>query len=209
MPKKQRTQLAARTVREAQRELRSVLTTLKTDYLDVVALYFVERTDEWEALLASGSALAYCQQAKADGLIRRIGLTSHQRPLAAVAASSGLLDALMIRYNAAHRGAESEIFPITDVLKMPVIAYTALRWGALLRPTPDDPPNFEVPSAAAWYRFVLQSPSVAVVLAAPSNERELAEDLHVLGVAGPLESATFERLAAHGQRVHSHADGFP
>ena len=203
------TQLAARTATDAHRELRSVLATLKTDYLDVATLYYVERPDEWESLLAPGSALRYCRQAKADGLIRRIGLTSHQRPLAAVAARGGLLDLLMIRYNAAHRGAETEIFPVTDALKMPVIAYTALRWGALLRSTPDDPPDFQVPSAAGWYRFVLQSPSVAVVLAAPSNRRELAEDLHVLSSTGPLDLATFERLAAHGLRVRRHAGRFP
>ena len=62
----------------------------------------------------------------------------------------------MIRYNAAHRGAEREVFPVTDALGLPVIAYTALRWGGLLRPTPDDPPGFVVPPAPAWYRFVLQ-----------------------------------------------------
>ena len=54
----------------------------------------------------------------------------------------------MIRYNAAHRGAEREVFPVTDAIGMPVIAYTALRWGALLRPTPDDPPGFRVPRGA-------------------------------------------------------------
>jgi predicted aldo/keto reductase-like oxidoreductase len=203
------TQLGARSATEAQRELNSVLATLKTDYLDVVTLYYVEQADEWESLLTPDSALAYCQAAKADGLIRRIGLTSHQRPLAAVAARSGLLDLLMIRYNAAHRGAETEVFPITDAVGMPVIAYTALRWGALLGSTPDDPPKFEVPRAAAWYRFVLQSPSVAVVLAAPSNRRELIEDLNVLDARGPLDPATFEELAAHGQRVHRHACHFP
>ena len=35
----------------------------------------------------------------------------------------------MIRYNAAHRGAEREVFPVTEALGLPVIAYTALRWG--------------------------------------------------------------------------------
>src|SRR5204862_2309191 len=99
--------------------------------------------------------------------VRRLGLTTHQRPLAAEIAGSGMLDLLMLRYNAPHRGAEREVFPVTDALGMPVIAYTALRWGALLRPTPDDPPGFVVPGAAAWYRFVLQAPSVAVVVAAP------------------------------------------
>ena len=203
------TQLGVRCADEAERELHSVLAALRIDYLDVVTLYYVEHREEWDRLRADDGALRYCQQAKTAGLIRRIGLTSHQRPLAAEMAKSGLLDTLMIRYNAAHRGAETDIFPVTDALGVPVVAYTALRWKALLRPTPDDPPGFVVPAAADWYRFVLQSPSVAVVLAAPRDRAELGEDLTALTTTGPLDAETFARLAAHGQRVRRHAGAFP
>ncbi len=202
-------QLAARGAKQAADELRWVLGTLKTDYVDVVTFYYVEHAEEWNALVAPGGAWEYCRAAKADGLIRRIGLTSHQRPLAAEMAASGLLDVLMIRYNAAHRGAEQEIFPVSLARSIPVIAYTALRWRALLRPTKDDPPGFQVPQAASWYRFVLDSDSVAVVLAAPNDRAELLEDLEVLTATGPLEAAEFERLAAHGARVRRHAGAFP
>src|SRR4029453_15953577 len=121
---------------------------------------------------------------------------------------SGLLDTLMLRYNAAHRGAEREVFPVTDELGLPIIAYTALRWGALLRPTPEDPPGFAVPAAPAWYRFALQSPSVGVVLAAPHHRAEIDEDLTVLDT-GPLPAHEYERLAEHGRRVRKHGGGFP
>jgi predicted aldo/keto reductase-like oxidoreductase len=202
-------QLAARTAEKAARELRSVLAKLNTDYLDVVTLYYVETAEEWESLIAPGGVVAYCQQAKADGVIRRLGITSHQRRLAAQAAGSGMLDALMIRYNAAHRGAEKDVFPLTDALRMPVIAYTALRWGALLSSTPDDPPGFVVPSAADWYRFALESKSVAVTLAAPGSRAEFAGALEVLKAHGPLAPAQYEQLALHGDRVRRHAGVFP
>ena len=124
-------------------------------------------------------------------------------------ARSGLLDALMIRYNAAHRGAEREVFPDTEALGMPVIAYTALRWGALLRPTPDDPHGFVVPRASDWYRFALQPASVTVALAAPSNRSELDEDLEILRATGPLDAAAYTMLADHGERVRRHGGRFP
>jgi predicted aldo/keto reductase-like oxidoreductase len=202
-------QLAARTAREAADELRWGLKTLATDYVDVVTFYYVEHAEEWQSLIAPGGAWEYCRAAKADGRIRRIGLTSHQRPLAAEVAKSGLLDVLMIRYNAAHRGAEREIFPVTDERGIGVIAYTALRWGALMRSTPDDPPGFPVPPAAPWYRFVLQSDSVDVVLAAPRDRAELLADLELLDVSGPLAPSQYEQLAAHGARVRRHAGSFP
>ncbi len=202
-------QFGARTAADAAEELRSILATLGTDYIDVLTFYYVERAAEWRALTAPGGALTYCQAAKQDGIVRSLGVTSHQRALAAEMARSGLLDTLMIRYNAAHRGAEREVFPVTDAIGIPVIAYTALRWGALLQPTPDDPPEFRVPSAPDWYRFVLQSASVAVALAAPSSRAELDEDLKVLQASGPLAASEYTLLAEHGERVRCYAGRFP
>jgi predicted aldo/keto reductase-like oxidoreductase len=201
-------QFGARTAAEAAEELRSVLAAIKSYYVDILTFYYVEEPGEWAQLIAPGGALEYCRGAQRDGRVRRLGMTTHQRPLAAEAVRSGKLDLLMIRYNAAHRGAESEIFPATDAVGLPVIAYTALRWGGLLRSTPDDPPGFVPPAAPAWYRFVLQNPSVTVALAAPHDRRELEEDLTVLDAA-PLTAEEVERLAAHGRRVRRHAGKFP
>ncbi|SIO60490.1 Aldo/keto reductase family protein [Singulisphaera sp. GP187] len=202
-------QFGARTAAEAAEELRTILATLKTDSIDVLTFYYVEQAAEWHALAAPGGALDYCRAAQRAGVIRKIGITSHQRPLAAEIARSGQLDVLMVRYNAAHRGAEREVFPTTDHLGLPVIAYTALRWGALLRPTPDDPPTFAVPPAPSWYRFALQSPSVSVVLMAPHDRAELEQDLDVLHASEPLDPFEYSRLAEHGNRVRRHAGRFP
>jgi predicted aldo/keto reductase-like oxidoreductase len=202
-------QFEARTAADAERELVSILGELGTDYLDVLTFYYVEEPEEWEQIRGPGGALGYCREVQRAGRVRWLGVTSHQRPLAARMAQSGLLDVLMIRYNAAHRGAETDVFPITDALGMPVIVYTCLRWGALLRGTPDDSPGFAVPAAPAWYRFALQSASVAVALMAPASRDELEEDLGVLEVAGPLSAEEYQRLAEHGQRVRRHAGTFP
>ena len=202
-------QFGARTAVEAAAELRTILTSLRTDYVDLLTLYYVEYEEEWQRLGANGGALDYLQKAIHDGVVRRIGVTSHQRPLAARMAASGRIDALMIRYNAAHRGAERDIFPTTDARQIPVIAYTALRWGALLRATPTDPAGFFVPPARDWYRFVLQSPAVSVVLAAPNDRRELEHDLEVLEVERPLAEFDYRRLVEHGERVRGSAGSFP
>jgi predicted aldo/keto reductase-like oxidoreductase len=202
-------QFEARTAADARRELRQILRALRTDYVDVLTLYYVEEPAEWETLLGTGGALDVCRAAQKAGEVRRIGLTSHQRSLAAAAARSGLLDLLMIRYNAVHRGAEKDVFPTTDALGMPVVVYTCLRWGSLLHGTPDDPPGFRVPRAPSWYRFALQSPSVSVALMAPDNRTELEEDLTVLEAKGPLSAEEYERLAEHGRRVRKHGGRFP
>jgi predicted aldo/keto reductase-like oxidoreductase len=202
-------QFEARTGLEAEGELRRILQALNTDYVDVLTFYYVEEPAEWQQIAGPGGALEYCRKAQQTGQVGLLGLTTHQRPLARDVARTGLLDLLMIRYNAAHRGAETDVFPTMEELGLPVVAYTCLRWGALLQGTPDDPAGFQVPRATAWYRFVLQSPSVTIALMAPENRSELEEDLTVLDAAGLLSRAEYEELARHGERVRRHAGRFP
>jgi predicted aldo/keto reductase-like oxidoreductase len=202
-------QFEARTANEARSELEQILRQLHTDYVDVLTFYYVEEPEEWRQLSGPGGALEYCNAARREGRVHLLGLTSHQRRLAAEAAAGGTLDMLMIRYNAAHRGAETEVFPVTTAHGLPVVVYTCLRWGALLRSTPDDPPGFVAPPAPLWYRFALQHPAVTVALMAPENRAELEEDLQVLRADGPLPPEEYERLVAHGQRVRRHAGRFP
>jgi predicted aldo/keto reductase-like oxidoreductase len=202
-------QFEARTAADAATELRQILHELRTDYVDVLTFYYVEEPDEWRQIVGPGGALETCAAAQRDGVVRMLGLTSHQRKLAAETARSGLLDMLMIRYNAAHRGAETEVFPVTSAMRLPVVVYTCLRWGALLRPTPDDPAGFAPPPAPSWYRFALQHPAATVALMAPEGRAELDEDLRVLAAAGPLPPEEYDLLAAHGRRVRKHGGSFP
>lgn len=202
-------QFEARAARDARQELPRILRQLRTDYVDILTFYYVEQREEWEEIASAEGSLAFCRAAQRDGVVRLLGLTSHQRRLAAEIARSRALDLLMIRYNAAHRGAEADVFPTTTALNLPVIAFTCLRWGALLAGTPADPLGFVVPRAPDWYRFVLQTPAVTVALAAPNDGTELREDLSVLDVADPLTEQEYERLAQHGQRVRQFAGSFP
>jgi predicted aldo/keto reductase-like oxidoreductase len=201
-------QFEARTAKDAESELAQIMRELNTEYVDVLTFYYVESASEWEEIAGPGGSLAYCRRACEQGKVRLLGLTSHQRALAASIAQTGLLDLLMVRYNAAHRGAEADVFPVTQGMNMPVIAFTCLRWGALLECTPDDPPGFRVPRAPDWYRFVLRHPAVTVALTAPHDRKELEENLQVLQ-GGELSEADYRDMADHGRRVREHAGYFP
>jgi len=201
-------QFEARTARDAEREFSFMLEELRTDYIDVLTLYYVESETEWREILAPGGAWDYLAEEKRRGRLKLIGLTSHQRRLAAQCAESSKLDLLMIRYNAAHRGAEREVFPITQQKQIPVVTFTGLRWKALLDGTPEDPPGFVTPSAVDCYRFCLAQPAISVALMAPGNRAELEEDLRLLDDWRELEAAERSELSAHGERVKKHAGTF-
>ena len=202
-------QLQSRTAPAARRELAAIKRDLHTDYIDVVTYYYVEAPAEWAEIIAPGGAAEVLEEERTRGTITTIGLTTHQRPLAAQLAQSGRIDLLMIRYNAAHRGAEEEVFPITRNAGISVVAFTCLRWGALLQKTPQDPRNYVLPSASQCYRFVLTNRDVAVALMAPDGERELQDNLSILNDCYELDQEGFDSLAAHGQRVRLHAGHFP
>jgi len=201
-------QFQSRDAAGAAREFEAILTNLRIDYLDVATLYYVESEEEWHGIVSPGGAMEQLAAQKRAGRLRLIGLTSHQRPLAAVWAQTGLLDLLMIRYNAAHRGAEREIFPLTSRRRLPVVTFTALRWGALLKSTPEDPPGFQPPAPRDCYRFCLANEHVSVVLAAPGNRRELEHDLALLDDWRAASEAELEAMRRHGDRVKRHAEVF-
>lgn len=202
-------QFFARTATEARDELAACLEQLGTDYIDVLTYYYVESEREWEQIISVNGAAEVIEAARGDGVVRSIGLTSHQRGLAAGWADSGRLDSLMIRYNAAHRGAERDVFPLTTRRECPVVAFTCLRWGSLMQSTPDDPVGFQPPSAAACYRWVLCQPAVTVALAAPNGREELDEVLAIVSPWQELSRSEHASLSDHGDRVYRHGGGFP
>jgi predicted aldo/keto reductase-like oxidoreductase len=201
-------QFQSRTSGEAAVEFRSLLDDLQTDYIDIATLYYVESAEEWDAITSRGGAWEYLNEQRRAGRLGLIGLTSHQRKLAAGWAQTRLLDMLMIRYNAAHRGAENDVFRVTSKLGMPVVTFTGLRWKALLAATPEDPVDFVPPTAADCYRFCLVNEDITVALTAPANRKELEDNLTLLDDWREPSSEEIAAMRAHGERVRRHAGAF-
>ena len=169
---------------------------LNTDYLDIFQFMGVMKPKEFD-----GRARDELQTVRADGRVRAVAISTHHRRLARELADRREVDALMVRYNAAHRGAEEEIFPFTARSGTGVISYTATRWTYLLRPPRDWPPDGRVPTAGECYRFVLTNPHVDVALSAPSNAKQLAENLAAVR-QGPLSEDDMRFMREFGDAVH-------
>lgn len=144
--------------------------------------------------------------AKARGLVKAVGTSIHDRPRAGRLAEDSAFDLFMLRYNAAHPGAEREVFPHLSARGPAVVAYTATSWGQLLRkPSKSLPPwpgrdvGAPVPplTAALCYRFQLQSPHVHVALTAPGTRAQLDENLRALN-DGPLTLEEESWIRAYG-----------
>ena len=208
------TQIKARSGDEAERELDWILEQTGGGRVDIGTLYYVESDPEWRAITGPGGAWQALAARRQQGDLGLLGLTSHQRPLAARWAlersedGAPRLDMLMIRYNAAHTGAEEDVFPVTSEIGMPVVTFTGVRWRDLLFRTPDEPPGFDPPSAADCYRFCMAHPAVTVVLAAPDGRGELVDDLAALDHSAIPDDGWMRAMRDHGERVHRHAREF-
>src|SRR3990172_40740 len=158
-----------------------------------------------------------------EGKIRAVGASIHNRTRAGKLAGNSILDLLMIRYNAAHPGAEQDIFPHLPIPRpprplhpppprersstsprpprsaAPVVAYTATAWRRLFRA----PRGWKgrVATAGDCHRFCLANPHVDVVLTGPRNVAELRENLAAIE-RGPLSSEEMVFLREFGRAVH-------
>lgn len=88
------------------RTLEKRLRQLGTDYIDVFHFLGVARRNQFNERVR-----AELEELRADPRVRGVSISTHDRKLAGELAAQGTLDAMMIRYNAAHRGAEQDIFP--------------------------------------------------------------------------------------------------
>jgi len=177
-----------------ERFLRKGLRSAGLDYADVLILgYFSKRPPQ---RLIDGA-----RRMKDKGLVRFIGLSSHNRKLIGESAGTDDFDVYHLRYNAAHRGAETEAFPFFRGEKKPgVVAFNATRVTKLLN-AKKMPPGEKPPSAADCYRFVLSHPSVNVCMTGARSVDMMRENLAALD-RGPMSEEELSRMRRIGDFVH-------
>lgn len=167
---------------------------LQTDYLDVLQMFFLGVASAWKS-----STVDEMIRLREEGKVRALGISIHNRKRAGKLAADSELDLLMIRYNAAHPGAEQDIFPHLPAGRRSIVSYTATCWQKLLRA----PKGWtgEVPTAGHCYRFCLSNPNVNVVLTGPKNAEQLRENLNAIQ-AGPLNEKEMAWMREFGKAVH-------
>jgi len=166
---------------------------LGVDYLDVLLLAGHNRKPD-------PRLMEHAKSLQDRGLIGFLALSSHRRSIFPELEKE--IDIFHLRYNAAHRGAESEVFEHLPEEGGPgVVAFTSNRWGSLIDPAwmpPGEPP----PSPADCYRFVLSHPKVHLACSGPSSMKQLEQNLLCLEL-GPMSEEELERMRRIGRYVYT------
>ena len=189
-------QAMARTVFSMNRIVRNSLKRLGIDYIDIL---LVGRGGDNR--IPSRRLIDNAYELKEKNLIRSLGISSHHRLLFCELEKEKRFDIFHIRYNAAHRGAEAEVFKNLPNEGGPgIVTFTNTRWGSLLNPN-NIPFGDSPPTAVDCYRFVLSHPSVHVAVCAPNSMEQLKQDLRVLDL-GLMKEEEMARMRRIGDYVY-------
>lgn len=183
-----------------ERFFETALRSLGVDHGDILLLGWYNKAPRQRIL---DKALAM----KEKGRFRFLGLSGHNRPLFPRLADTGVFDLFHVRYNAAHRGAEEEIFPFMQGDARPgIVTYTATRWGQLVKAR-KMPPGEPTPTASDCYRFALSDTRVDLCMCGPKDRAQMREGLRTLDL-GPLNPDELTRMRTIGDYVHAHSARF-
>jgi predicted aldo/keto reductase-like oxidoreductase len=175
-----------RTYQAAKESIHRSLDRLRTDHLDLIQMHAVIEDEELQTALGPGGALEACVEARDQGLVRFIGITSHttHAPFIHLEAlkhfdfTSVLLPLNYLLYQQPeYRAAFDEL---TRVCQEKNVAMQTIK-SICRRPWPEDAEHF----AACWYEPLNEQPAIdqAVnwVLSRPANVfLNTCGDIHML-----------------------------
>lgn len=105
--------LATKTLRRdgagLREHLENSLRMLKTDYLDLYQLHQVAQEKDWLAVQAPGGALEAALKARDQGLIRHLGVTSHNLAMAVRLVETGLFASIQFPFNFIETAAKDQL----------------------------------------------------------------------------------------------------
>ncbi len=158
----------------------------------------------WFNAMPGERVLARAERMRELGMFGHLAVSSHKRSSFVPFAADPRFDVLHIRYNAAHTGAEGDVFPHLAPSGRPgIVAYTATRWGALFNPK-KMPPGERPLRGRDAYRFVLSNPDFNVCICGPRSDAEMDEALAAL-YEGPLSPEEDACIRAIGRWIHDHS----
>ena len=176
------------------RSVRRGLAALRLDHADLLVL-------GWHDEAPAEDLLEAVERLRDSGMIRFVAISSHQRALFPSLLGDRRYDVFHVRYNAAHRGAEGEVFPYLPADRGPgIVSFTNTRWGDLLQEK-HMPEGHAAPTAADCYRFSLSHPAVHVAICGPKNDEEMRTALDALR-QGPMHEEDLARMRVIGDHVH-------
>ena len=167
-------------------ELEVSLNNLRTDWLDVYQLHNVSSRDAWEQVKAPHGALAALYEARDQGIIRHLGITSHDPALLTEIVKEEIFETIMIPFNYLTNLPADELLPLCRELKVGTVIMKPFGGGAFT-------------NANTALKFLLGKEFVDVVIPGMMSIREVEENVSV--ASGPTILSPSELRLIEEDRV--------
>lgn len=168
------------------KDVERALRNLKQERL---AIFLIFWTQSWQRI--TPDVRDVLERMKAEGLVQVFGLSTHNRAIARDAILDGW-NPVMVRHSAAHRKAETEVFPVARERGTSILTFNNTCYGRLLDPSfrPSD-----------CFRYTLNTPGVSACFTAPASVEFLEENLDALRNPALRDEAR-EKLLKRGEWMY-------
>ena len=104
-----------RDIEKTKASFKDLLARLRTDYIDVGMIHYVDSEDDFKTVF-EGPIYEYALELKEKGVIRHIGMSSHNPHIALKAVENGYIDVLMFSINPAYdmEASDTDIYDLME-----------------------------------------------------------------------------------------------
>jgi len=176
------TKSAALTAREMERDIKTSLKNLRTDYIDIYVCHNLRYAIDYDKVMGPDGAMEALKKAKNEGLIGHIGFSCHRfHETMERGIKSGDFEAIMVSYNVLNDElVDEKILPLAKEMDVGVIAMKPLAGGALAAPRTELSVETKIPiTTEQALKFALANEAVSVAIPGMMNPREVEENAQV------------------------------
>ena len=159
-------------------ELAISLKNLRTDWIDVYQLHGVSSSEQWDQVRSPGGALEALHQARDEGKIHHLGITSHDPALLTEIVKADIFETIMIPYNYLSTLPAEELLPLCRNMSVGTVIMKPFGGGAFS-------------DARIALKFLLGNEDVDVVIPGMMSIAEVDENV-ALGL-GPYSLSNEEQ----------------
>ena len=175
------TKSGGRSKEDVEKHLALSLHRLQTDYIDLYQFHGVNNTKHLETILEPNGLLDFVEEARKEGKVRHIGITSHQMDIAKKAIASDKFETIMFPFNVVTDEAATELLPLARQHDVGFIVMKPLAGGML-----DD--------ANIAFKYLFQFPDILPI---PGIEKveEIEEIVEILEKSPTMNEAERAEMA--------------
>jgi len=184
----------------AQRDVDRSLSVLGVEVIDLYQLHDVSSVEKWHHVMGEDGARAGLEIARARGLVRHIGVSTHDLEVLRLLVESEAFDTIMIDYSAFHTEtaaliAEAHARDIGVIVMRPLggSGRTSVMRGRVARG------EAGLVTPANLLRYVLSHPGVSVAIPGARYPSRVVENLDTLAQFTPMTDVEMRALEAAAQ----------